>query len=511
MADETARLDAVRRYAVGNTVPEAAFDSIVTLAAELLKAPVALFSVIDADHIWFKSRHGLQLDHMDREPGLCASALFQDQPWLVSNASKVAAARENRLIREFGMNSYAGVPLAVKDGVRLGTLCVMDRNSREFPTCEISILKNLASLIVDRLELRLSASEAADAAAKATKDREAALQRANQLVRDGRLLAAIVQSSQDAIVSKDLNGIVTSWNRAAEEIFGYSAAEMIGQSITRIIPNDRLEEEIYVLDNIRRGQRVEHYETLRRRSDGKLIPISLTVSPIKGDGESVLGASKIARNITERLDNENRIRALLREVNHRVKNQFAVILSMIRQTGKRAQDSYQFETKIRERIMALARSHDLLVSHDWRGAPIADVLKAQRETFNRSDRITASGPSVMLSPMAVQYLGMAFHELGTNATLYGALSAGPGTVEVAWTIIHRNGVQMLDLKWTETGVPAHQAIAHAGFGKTILERITPTALGGTGTIIRQNDGLTWHLVAPLFLLESETPDATLAP
>jgi PAS domain S-box-containing protein len=113
-------------------------------------------------------------------------------------------------------------------------------------------------------------------------------------------LAAIVESSDDAIVSKDLNGIVTSWNRAAATMFGYSAAEMIGQSIRRIIPGDRQSEEDNVLARIRRGERVDHFETLRQRKDGTLVPISLTVSPIRNAQGEAIGASKVARDISER-------------------------------------------------------------------------------------------------------------------------------------------------------------------------------------------------------------------
>jgi PAS domain S-box-containing protein len=115
-----------------------------------------------------------------------------------------------------------------------------------------------------------------------------------------RHLARVVESSDDAIVSKDLNGIVTSWNRAAERMFGYSAAEMIGQSIRIIIPADRQSEEDMVLDHIRAGQALTHFETVRRRKDGRLIPISLTVSPIHDDAGHVIGASKVARDISER-------------------------------------------------------------------------------------------------------------------------------------------------------------------------------------------------------------------
>jgi PAS domain S-box-containing protein len=114
-----------------------------------------------------------------------------------------------------------------------------------------------------------------------------------------RLLSAIVDSSDDAIVSKDLNGIVTSWNRAAQKMFGWTADEMIGQSIRRIIPQNRMHEEDHVLASIRRGERVDHFETEREHKDGALVAISLTVSPIRDATGTVIGASKIARDISE--------------------------------------------------------------------------------------------------------------------------------------------------------------------------------------------------------------------
>ena len=117
---------------------------------------------------------------------------------------------------------------------------------------------------------------------------------------DTRRLAAIVESSDDAIISKDLNGIVRTWNRSAERMFGYTADEMIGQSIRRIIPADRQSEEDHVVSQLRRGEQVDHFETVRQRKDGTMVPISLTVSPIRNDQGLVVGASKIARDISER-------------------------------------------------------------------------------------------------------------------------------------------------------------------------------------------------------------------
>ena len=114
------------------------------------------------------------------------------------------------------------------------------------------------------------------------------------------LLAAIVDSSDDAIVSKTLDGIITSWNRGAEKIFGYSAEEAIGRHITLIIPTERHGEENEVLTRVRRGEKLDHFETIRRAKDGREVHISLTVSPVRDASGRIIGASKVARDITER-------------------------------------------------------------------------------------------------------------------------------------------------------------------------------------------------------------------
>jgi PAS domain S-box-containing protein len=135
-------------------------------------------------------------------------------------------------------------------------------------------------------------------------------------------LAAIVASSDDAIVGKDLTGRITSWNQAAERLFGYSAAEAIGRNIRIIIPSDRQTEEDYVLAQVRSGAGVSHFETVRRRKDGSLVDISLTVSPIRSPSGEIVGASKIARDISE----AKRLRRELEEAN-RGKDEFLAVLS----------------------------------------------------------------------------------------------------------------------------------------------------------------------------------------
>lgn len=121
-----------------------------------------------------------------------------------------------------------------------------------------------------------------------------------------RTLVAIIESSEDAIISKDLDGKITSWNEAAERLYGYTSDEIIGKPITVLIPPERQNEEPPILERIRRGERVDHYETVRRRKDGTLFDISVTISPVKDENGQVIGASKITRNITERIQNERR-------------------------------------------------------------------------------------------------------------------------------------------------------------------------------------------------------------
>ena len=135
-------------------------------------------------------------------------------------------------------------------------------------------------------------------------------------------LAAIVRSSDDAIIGKDLDGVITSWNRGAQEMFGYTAQEAIGQPVTLLMPPDRLDEESGILERIRHGERIDHYETVRRRKDGRLLNISLSVSPVRDAQGQIIGASKIARDITER----KRIEQELQEADRR-KTEFLAMLA----------------------------------------------------------------------------------------------------------------------------------------------------------------------------------------
>ena len=254
-------------------------------------------------------------------------------------------------------------------------------------------------------------------------------------ISDGRIiearLAAIIESSFDAVIGKDLNSIITDWNPAAERLFGYTQAEAVGRSITMLIPDNLLDEETDIIRRIRANERVETFETIRVRKDGSRVNVSITVSPIRNADGQVVGASKVARDISPLQQSERRIRLLLREINHRVKNQYAVILAMMRETGRNADSIEEFQNKLGERITALAASHDLLVKSDWSGSTLAAIAKEQLVPFGHEDRVTVSGPLISVSSTAVQNLGMAFHELGTNSAKYGVLSGRGGSVAIS--------------------------------------------------------------------------------
>jgi len=129
-------------------------------------------------------------------------------------------------------------------------------------------------------------------------------------------LAAVVESSHDAIVSKNLNGIITSWNKGAERLFGYAAEEAVGQNITLIIPLDRRDEERAIIERLKRGERVDHFETVRMRKDGSLLEVALTISPMKDTAGRIVGASKLARDITERKRSEEALRQAQADLAH---------------------------------------------------------------------------------------------------------------------------------------------------------------------------------------------------
>src|ERR1700742_296175 len=197
-------------------------------------------------------------------------------------------------------------------------------------------------------------------------------------------LAAIVESAEDAVVTKTLDGVITSWNKGAERIFGYTAEEAIGQPITIVIPQDRQDEERAILTRIRRGERIDHFETIRQRKHGSLIVVSLTVSPVKNAEGKIVGASKNARDITEYKRSQEQIAILAREAEHRSKNLLATVQATVNLS--QADTPEELKRAIEGRIIALANVHSLFVESRWIGAELSTIARQELAPYSKQDQ-----------------------------------------------------------------------------------------------------------------------------
>jgi PAS domain S-box-containing protein len=307
------------------------------------------------------------------------------------------------------------------------------------------------------------------------------------------LLASIVESSQDAIISKTINGIITSWNRGAEQLFGYQAEEVVGKPITILIPEDRLDEEPAILAKLRAGQKVDHFDTIRRRKDGSLLDISLTISPIRDAHGTIVGASKIARDVSSRKREEERQRLLLGEMHHRVKNLFALTSGLITMASKSAASPEELADSMRQRLLALAAAHDLtLTSLDGseerdEGTTLHQLLKKVVAPYQDEfrQRISVGGPDFPVAQSQATKIALLFHELATNAAKYGALSISEGRVAITTKSVD----DTISLAWEETGgALILEGKAIPGFGTRLIDSI---AKGFPATVNREwrADGL----------------------
>ena len=295
-----------------------------------------------------------------------------------------------------------------------------------------------------------------------------------------RHLAAIVKYSDDAILSKDLNGIITSWNNGAERLFGYTADETIGRPVTILIPDGMPNEEPAILARIRRGEAIDHYQTTRKHKDGSLIDVSLCVSPVLDAEGRVVGASKIARDVTHEKHAARQREVLINELNHRVKNTLATVQSIVYQSLRYATSMDAFAESFNARLIALSKTHDLLTTGDWIHAPLRDLVLNELAPYrNEANAVSLSGDDVQLPPRAVTTLGMLIHELTTNAVKHGALSMPGGHVEVSWQANSADSPGRLHFSWKEIGgPPIIGPPSHKGMGSRLLETLA-VGLGGS--------------------------------
>ena len=270
-------------------------------------------------------------------------------------------------------------------------------------------------------------------------------------------LAAIVDSSQDAIIGHSLEGVITSWNAGADQI-------------------------------------------RRTTKSGRSIDISMTISPVRNESGDMIGASTVGRDISERKHADDVRALMINELNHRVKNTLATVQSIAAQSLKGGLD-VESRKNFDARIVALSRTHDLLARESWETASLRDVLLQELEPYGSSERahFVIEGPEVELGPKAALALGMTFHELATNAAKYGALSNPTGEVRVTWDFLRSSVSEptVLRLRWAEAGGPPVKKTGRRGFGSTVIERGLSLELDGEVRLDFEPGGVVCAIDIPL--------------
>jgi PAS domain S-box-containing protein len=228
----------------------------------------------------------------------------------------------------------------------------------------------------------------------------------------------------------------------------------------------------------------------------------------RGPDGKALRMVSIVTDVTDRKAAEDHIQFLMHEISHRSKNLLMVIQSIARRTARSAGSMEEFERRFERRLQGLAASHDVLVSNDWQGAPLADLVRRQMLPFAgiQSSRLKLAGPDVIVTAEAAQALGLAIHELATNAIKYGALSAPAGKVSVSWSFVGETiAPRALLLNWIEQGGPQVSQPQRRGFGHVVIGEMVERSLGGKVAMEFASEGLKWSVVIPASNLVNEAP------
>jgi len=265
------------------------------------------------------------------------------------------------------------------------------------------------------------------------------------------------------------------------DYFGCDHDALIGAQDSDVVPSELVEPLLEMKRKVLVTGHPEHRD-LPYHKDGKTVWCNVQIEPWRshnGDVHSLLGA---VSDISERKATEQHIRTLLAELAHRSKNLLTVIQVMARRSVSPGLSSSDFVDSFIERLSGLAQSHDLLAREDWRGISMRELVTSQIGHLNSdlSSRLVTDGPNLVLTPVAAQNLGMAVHELSTNAVKYGALSVDGGHVHISWSVFEdENGQDRLRLSWVERGGPIVLEPTRRGFGRFVIEAIAARVLSGS--------------------------------
>ncbi len=304
-----------------------------------------------------------------------------------------------------------------------------------------------------------------------------------------------LRASGVTVMTQDRDLVYTWISRGA---LGLSVRDLIGKTEEEIIPEPSsgpvisLKNSVIATGKPARGDvRIVH--------QGNEIWYDLSVHPLKDARGGTTGIIAGAVEITRYKQQEAHIRLLMRELTHRSKNLLAVIEAIMRQTLNNSVSLKDFEDRFSARVQALAGSHDLLVRDDWQGASLGELVRSQLGHYSDlvGSQIELSGGELHIAPDAAQNIGMALHELATNAAKYGALSRPAGKVRIAWSVAPGpDGAPACHLTWEESGGPPVEPPSRRGFGRVVIERTAARAVGGRVRLDFAPAGVRWSMVFP---------------
>ncbi len=297
--DEANRLAALRALEVLDTDPQPELDALVKAASLVCEVPISLVSLVDARRQWFKANVGLNATETPRDISFCGHAILGQDVFEVDDTAADLRFAGNPLVTgQPEIRFYAGAPIRLSDGSAVGTLCVIDRKPHHLNPAQRAVLQQLATVAASLLERAWQLQQVAQWK-----------QAAQQSNRMNERLAGIVEQSEDAIISTGVDAQVTSWNKAAERLFGYAAQEMLGQPVERLFPADLAEQARSLLRRVSAGEAISNFETERCHRDGRRIHVSISMAPLVADDGTVAGASKIVRDISARIAAEAALRS----------------------------------------------------------------------------------------------------------------------------------------------------------------------------------------------------------
>ncbi len=473
-------------------------QEMLRTAIELLAADKGTIQLFDASRkiLTIAAHQGFEQPFLNffkeisaEDAAVCGRALRGGRRIIVEDVEADESCAPFRAVASAaGYRAVQSTPLVGRDGKSLGVLSTHFRNVHRPTPHEFDLLDLYARQAADFIERHRN-----DEALRESEER----------------YKGIYQHASMGIAIWDLDGRLVSCNQAYSDMRGYSEQELRGSGFEAIVhPEDRERHACEVKKLI--WQQIPSFEIENRclSKEGKVSWVHKHVSLLRDGAGRPANVITLATNVTERKQHEEQIDLLLREVNHRSKNLLSLVQAIAQQTINTKPDD--FLPRFQARVQALAAGHDILVGNKWKGADLHEVARSQLAHFRdlMDKRITLAGPPVFASAAAAQALGMAFHELATNATKYGALSDESGHVELGWkTDRDAEGNEVFSIAWTESGGPPVTAPSSSGFGSTVICRLAERSLNAKVELTYARMGLSWRLECPRSVVEEAAASA----